>query len=216
MKRRAVEAPFDRELADLPAAARWRVWMARVEAVLFAAAEPAPRAALAAVVGEACPLEALIADIRAELAERPYEIVAAAGGWRLRTRPGFAPALRAAWRAGGSSGCPSGCPSGWGQDGGAAVQLTAADAALLAAVAYRQPVTRRELEDLLGRSVDADAVGRLRAAGLVAAGPRAARPGAPPTYVTTAGFLDQFGLESLADLPDLDDLAVLGLAGDRR
>lgn len=207
MKRVAVEAPFDRELADLPAAARWRVWMARVEAVLFAAAEPAPRAALAAVVGEACPLEALIADIRAELAERPYEIVAAAGGWRLRTRPGFAPALRAAWRAGG--------PSGWEQDGGAAVQLTAADAALLAAVAYRQPVTRRELEDLLGRSVDADAVGRLRAAGLVAAGPRAARPGAPPTYVTTAGFLDQFGLESLADLPDLDDLAALGLAGDR-
>lgn len=212
MKRVADEAPFDRELADLPAAARWRAWMARVEAVLFAAAEPAPRAALAAVVGEACPLEALIADIRAELAERPYEIVAAAGGWRLRTRPGFAPALRAAWRAGGSSGGLG----GWRQDGRAAVQLTAADAALLAAVAYRQPVTRRELEDLLGRSVDADAVGRLRAAGLVAAGPRAARPGAPPTYVTTAGFLDQFGLESLADLPDLDDLAALGLAGDRR
>ena len=87
-----------------------------------------------------------------------------------------------------------------------------AEQLLLANIAYHQPVSRRDLDRLLGRTVDADAVGRLCAVGLVGPGPRSPRPGAPLTFVTTDAFLDQFGLESLADLPDLDDLRAMGLA----
>lgn len=189
------DLPFDRALADLPPELRWREWMSRVEAVIFASPTPVPRTVLARVVGDDCPLDAVIADIRNELRTRPYDLVAVAGGWHHRTRPHLAPVLQAVRPA-----------------GPALLALGPADQLLLATIAYHQPVTRRDLERLLGRIVDADAVGRLRAAGLVGAGPRSPRPGAPLTFVTTDAFLDQFGLESLADLPDLDDLRAMGLA----
>ncbi len=80
----------DPDLAGLPPEARWRAWMGRVEAVLFASPVPVPREALARVVGPDCRLDALIADIRDELRARPYELVAVAGGWQLRTRAEFA------------------------------------------------------------------------------------------------------------------------------
>lgn len=191
----ADDLPFERALADLPPELRWREWMSRVEAVIFASPTPVPRAVLARVVGDDCPLDAVIADIRNELRTRPYDLVVVAGGWHHRTRPHLAPVLRAV------------CPTG-----PALPALGPADQLLLATIAYHQPVTRRDLERLLGRTVDADAVGRLRAAGLVGPGPRSPRPGAPLTFVTTDAFLDQFGLESLADLPDLDDLRAIGLA----
>lgn len=191
----AAEA-IDRELSDLSPPARWRVWMERAEAIIFAAAEPVSRAALARAVGADCPVEALIDDIRAELRDRPYDIVAVAGGWRFRTRPRLGPLLRAVDKT----------------PAAAVPPLNAADLLLLAAVAYHQPATRRDIEGLLGRAVSADAVARLRAAGLVGPGPRDPRPGAPATIVTTDGFLDYFGLESLADLPDVADLQALGLA----
>lgn len=198
MAHRPADAPFDRELTGLPPERRWREWMSRIEAVVFAAAAPVPRAVLAQLVGTDCPLDAVIADIRTELSNRPYDLVAVAGGWHHRTRPHLAPVLRAAR---GLTGSATDAPA-----------LGAADGLLLATIAYHQPVTRRDLERLLGRVVDADAVGRLRAAGLVGPGPRSPRQGAPQTFVTTEAFLDQFGLESLADLPDLDDLRALGLA----
>ena len=189
------DLPFDRTLADLPPELRWREWMSRVEAVIFASPTPVPRAVLARVVGDDRPLDAVIADIRNELRPRPYDLVAVAGGWHHRTRPHLAPVLRAVRPTG------SGLPA-----------LGPTDQLLLATIAYHQPVTRRDLERLLGRTVDPDAVGRLRAAGLVGPGPRSPRPGTPLTFVTTDAFLDQFGLESLADLPDLDDLQAMGLA----
>ena len=66
---------LDTELEDLPAPARWREWMGRVEAAIFASAEPVLRENLARVVGKACNLELIIDDIRDELRGRPYEIV---------------------------------------------------------------------------------------------------------------------------------------------
>lgn len=197
MARRSNEPPFDRELAGLPPAARWREWMSRVEAVVFAASAPVPRAVLAQLIGEGCPLDAVIADIRAELRDRPYDLVPVAGGWHHRTRPHLAPTLRVARRV---TGGPDIAPG-----------LNAMDGLLLATIAYHQPVTRRDLERLLGRTIETDAVTRLRRSGLVGPGPRSPRPGAPLTYVTTDAFLDAFGLESLADLPGLDDLRAMGL-----
>lgn len=93
---RARSRAFDLALAGLPPEARWRAWMGHVEAVLFASPTPVPRETLARVVGPECRLDALIADIRDELRARPYELVAVAGGWQLRTRAEFAPAIRAA------------------------------------------------------------------------------------------------------------------------
>lgn len=185
---------LDTELAGLPQAQRWREWMARVEAVLFASAEPVGPEALARVVGRDCALDLLIDDIAAELADRPYEIARIGGGWLLRTRPRHAAAIQAA-RA----------------EAGADRDLTRAEALILTIIAYSQPVTRAEIARLTGREVSRDLVARLHRQGLIARGPRSPEPGAPYTFVTAPGFLVQFGLESLRDLPDLEALEDAGL-----
>lgn len=77
-------AGFDRELDDLPQELRWREWMGRIEAVLFASASPVTREDLARVVGQGASVEMLIDDIQAELAGRPYELCNVAGGGRGR------------------------------------------------------------------------------------------------------------------------------------
>jgi len=186
---------LDTELADLPVAARWRTWMGRVEAAVFAAAAPVSREALARVVGRGCHLEALIGDIRHELRDRPYELVAVAGGWSFRTRAGYCEAIRA---AGGAAETPD---------------LSKFEALALTAIAYFQPVTRAQIGEFLGREVSRDVIANLRAAGLIGAGPRSPQPGAPYNYVTTAGFLAYFGFESLRDLPDIEQLRDAGLLG---
>jgi segregation and condensation protein B len=76
---------FDRELGDLPPELRWREWMMRVEAVIFASAEPVTRETLARVVGKDCSIDLLIDDLHEELRSRPYELVSVAGGWQHRT-----------------------------------------------------------------------------------------------------------------------------------
>lgn len=185
---------LDRELADLPAELRWREWMRRIEAVLFASATPVPRADLARVVGQDVSVDLVVEDLAADLEGRSFEVARVADGWFLRTRPAFAPAIRAAARAG-------------GQD----LDLRAFDVAVLAAIAYNQPVTRDELKDIFGKDVSRDLIGRLHARDLIAMGPRAPRRGAPHTFVTTDRFLVAFGLTSLADLPDRVELEDAGL-----
>ena len=100
---------FDRELEHLPPALRWREWMARVEAVIFAAPDPVSRETLLRVVGRDCNLDLIIDDIRAELADRPYELVRVAGGWQHRTRPSLAEAIRTAFRHCRGRGKPERC-----------------------------------------------------------------------------------------------------------
>ena len=87
---------LDTELAALPQALRWREWMARVEAVLFAASGPVTREMLSRVVGGDCSLDLLIGDLATELSDRPYEIARIAGGWQFRTRSQHAAAIRVA------------------------------------------------------------------------------------------------------------------------
>ena len=77
---------LDRELEDLPPTARWREWMGRVEAVIFACRSPVSREILARVVGKNCPLESILDDIRKELRGRPHELVMVAG---FRDVPSF-------------------------------------------------------------------------------------------------------------------------------
>ena len=186
--------PLDTELADLPQALRWREWMVRVEAVLFASSEPVGRDVLARVVGRDCALDLLIEDVSAELAGRPYEIARIAGGWQLHTRPQHAAVIRAARG-----------------EGDVTRDLTHNEALVLTIIAYMQPVTRGVISRLTGREVSRDLIARLHRQGLIARGPRSPEPGAPYTYVTTPGFLVQFGLETLRDLPDLEALEDAGL-----
>jgi segregation and condensation protein B len=187
--------PFDRELAALPAEARWREWLRRIEAILFASAAPVSRTALARVVGQGVAVELLVDDLAAELAGRPYEVVRAGDGWALRTRPAYAPAIRAAADAGGQ-----------------ALNLSEFDMAVLAAIAFHQPIGREGLRGIFGREIGRDLIGRLAARDLIATGPREPRRGAPYTFVTTPAFLAAFGMESLRDLPDAEQIADAGLA----
>ena len=192
---RKPDGELDLELEDLPAPARWREWMSRVEAVIFASAEPVLRESLAHVVGRGCNLDLIIDDIRDELSGRPYELVSVAGGWSFRTKLGFGDAIRAAI------------------GGPQKTELSRSNALVLMAIAYFQPITRGELSQFLGREVSRDAIAALRAEGLIAAGPRSPQPGAPYAYVTTPGFLSHFGFESLRDLPDIEKLEDAGLLG---
>jgi segregation and condensation protein B len=195
MGRRArVPEPLDLDLADLPPEARWREWMARVEAVIFASPEPVGREALARIVGSDCNLELIIDDIRAELADRPYELVAVAGGWQHRTKLRFADTIRAATGL------------------GAPVRsLSQSENLVLMCIAYYQPITRGELGQFFGREVSRDLIGHLRSLGFIASGPRSPTPGAPYTYVTTPTFLSHFGFDTLRDLPDREMLEDAGL-----
>jgi segregation and condensation protein B len=197
MSRRAkADFSLDLELEDLPPELRWREWMGRVEAVIFASAQPVLRESLARVVGKACKLDLLIDDIREELRGRPYELVSVAGGWSFRTRLGHAAAIRAA-----------------GVVNEPAAELSRREALVLMTVAYFQPVTRGELGQFFGMEVSRDTIAALRQTGFIAAGPRSPQPGAPYAYVTTPAFLSHFGFESLRDLPDIEKLGDAGLLG---
>tara|TARA_R100001369_G_scaffold11704_5_gene25449 strand:- start:10075 stop:10707 length:633 start_codon:yes stop_codon:yes gene_type:complete len=194
MAKHQTAADLDRALADLPPELRWREWMRRIEAVLFASASPVPRADLARVVGQEVSVVLLIEDLISDLADRPYVVVQVADGWMLQTRPAYAPAIRAAADVG---------------DQG--LDLNEFETAVLAAIAYHQPITRDGLKDIFGKEVSRNLIGRLNAQDLIATGPRSPLRGAPYTFVTTELFLVTFALESLRDLPDREQLEDAGM-----
>lgn len=195
----AMSDKFDRELADHAFEDRWRIWMGRVDAVIFASPQPTSREVLTRVVGDDCNLDRLIADLQRELEGRPYELAEVAGGFQHRTRPAYATAIRAA-----------------GVIRDAQPDLTQRDLTILIAVAYFQPITRSDLSTILGKAVSRDAISALTRKGLIAAGPRSPQPGAPYTYVTTQRFLQEFDFKSLRELPDMEKLAEAGLLDRER
>ena len=201
MARDRAETDLDRELEDLPPDLRWREWMRRIEAVLFASASPVPREDLARVVGQDASVDLLVEDLAADLEGRSFEVAQVAGGWMLRTRPAYGPVIRAAADVGAQN-----------------LDLREFDVAVLAAIAWHQPITRDGLKAIFGREISRDLIGRLHARGLIGTGPRSPRRGAPYTFVTTEQFLVAFGLESLQDLPDreqMEDAGVMSATGDQ-
>ncbi len=185
---------LDRELTWLPEMERWRTWMGRVEATIFAAPEPVRREVLEGLIGAGVDLDSLLRDIEVELQARPYEIVQVAGGFQLRTRPEFAGAIRAS-----------------NVLGPPRPELSQRELTVLMAIAYFQPITRADLSTILGKSISRDVIAHLAKRGYVAAGHRSPLPGAPYSYVTTAHFLQAFGFNSLKDLPDMEKLTEAGL-----
>jgi segregation and condensation protein B len=195
-RRREGDEPLDVELLDLPPAARWREWMLRVEAAVFASPKPVAREALVRLVGEACRFDDLIADLIHELRGRPYDLTLVAGGYALRTKTRFAPAIRVAH------------PDLGRDDVG---DLTRTEIFALTAIAYLQPVTRGEISRLAGREISRDVIAALKRCGLIDGAIRAPQPGAPFAYVTTKTFLEAFGFATFRDLPDLERLKAEGL-----
>lgn len=190
------ESELDRELADLPPELRWREWMRRIEAVLFASASPVPREDLQRVVGQGASVDLLVEDLAADLEGRSFEVSKVADGWMFRTRPAYAPAIRAA-----------------ADVSDQLLDFSEFDIAVLASIAYHQPITRDGLKEIFGKEISRDLIGRLHAHGLIGTGPRSPLRGAPYTFVTTAHFLVAFGLESLRDLPDQELTEDAGLSG---
>jgi segregation and condensation protein B len=195
-RRREGDEPLDVELLDLPPAGRWREWMLRVEAAVFASPKPVAREALVRLVGEACRFDDLIADLIHELRGRPYDLTLVAGGYALRTKTRFAPAIRVAH------------PDLGRDDVG---DLTRTEIFALTAIAYLQPVTRGEISRLAGREISRDVIAALKRCGLIDGAIRAPQPGAPFAYVTTKTFLEAFGFATFRDLPDLERLKAEGL-----
>jgi segregation and condensation protein B len=143
-----------------------------------------------------CRFDELIADLAHELRGRPYDLVQVAGGYTLRTKTRFAPAIRAVHP---------------GRAGDEVADLTRTETFALTAIAYLQPVTRGEISRLAGREISRDVIASLKRHGLIDGAIRAPQPGAPFAYVTTRTFLEAFGLASLRDLPDLERLKAEGM-----
>jgi chromosome segregation and condensation protein ScpB len=113
----------------------------------------------------------------------------------FRTRAAYAPAIRAA-----------------ADVGDQLLDLSEFDVAVLAAIAYHQPITRDGLKDIFGKEISRDLIGRLHVRDLIGIGPRSPRRGAPYTFVTTERFLTAFGLESIRDLPDPEQMQDAGIS----
>ena len=162
-----------------------------IEALLFAAAEPLSEEALARHLDEAADVTGLLREVAESYAGRGVNLVRLAGGWAFRTAPDLAPKLRI--------------------ERPVARKLSRAAVETLAVIAYHQPVTRAEVEEIRGVALGKGTIDTLMEAGWVRPKGRRAGPGRPLLWVTTPGFLVHFGLDSLSELPGVDELHAAGL-----
>jgi len=162
-----------------------------LEAALLAAQEPLPISELRKMFDEeigADTIRRLLEELREAWKERGVELAATASGWRFQTRASYQKFLERIH--------PEKAP-----------RYSRAVLETLAIVAYRQPVTRGDIEELRGVTVSAEVIGRLEARGWVEVIGHKEVPGRPALYATTKTFLDDLGLRSLQELPPLEDIA---------
>ncbi len=166
-----------------------------LEALLFASAEPLAAADLAPFLGEGADVGALLALLAERYADRGVNLVRRGEGWAFRTAPDLEYLLR--------------------RDAHETRPLSRAALETLAIIAYHQPATRAEIEEVRGVATGKGTIDLLMEAGWVRMRGRRRTPGRPVTYATTEAFLDHFGLEALSDLPGLEDLKGAGLLSGR-
>jgi len=162
-----------------------------LEAALLAAGEPVSVAALQRLFDEevgAETLRRLLEELREEWNGRAVELVSLASGWRFQTRLDFQPFLERLRQE---------RPPRYSR----AVMET------LAIIAYRQPATRGDIEDLRGVSVSASIIQALESRGWIDVVGHRETPGRPALYATTKSFLDDLGLRTLEELPPLEEIA---------
>ncbi len=165
------------------------------EALLFAATEPMPEATIAARLPEGVVVADVLAALKQEYAHRGVRLVRVGARWLFRTADDLAWLLSASGRE--------------------IRKLSRAALETLAIIAYHQPTTRAEIEDIRGVAVAKGTLDVLMETGWVKLRGRRRAPGRPITYGTTDGFLMHFGLEAIGDLPGLDELRGAGLFDGR-
>ena len=158
------------------------------EALIFASAEPVGVRAIGQALPDDAEPEAVLAALQARYAGRGVELVEVAGGWQFRTAPDMAERLQRV--------VPQ--PR----------RLPRAAMETLAIVAYHQPCTRPEIEEMRGASLSQQTLDALLEAELIAPAGRRETPGRPVLWATTPAFLSQFGLRGLTDLPRREELLV--------
>ncbi len=162
-----------------------------VEAMLFAATEPVSLAKLSEFLPSGVDALSIIEDLQANYANRGVNLVQVAGDYMLRTSADVAFVLK--------------------RETVQQKKLTKAGLETLSIVAYHQPVTRAEIEDIRGVAISKGTLDTLLDIGWVRMRGRRKTPGRPVTYGTTDGFLRHFGLNEITDLPGLHELKAAGL-----
>jgi segregation and condensation protein B len=180
---------------DVPERPDEREAMRVAEAVLFASAAPLSAEELAARLPEGADIEAILQNLVVLYADRGVNLVRVAGKWTFRTASDLAYILS--------------------RDVVEQKKLSRAAMETLAIIAYHQPVTRAEIEDIRGVATSKGTLDLLLETGWVRLRGRRRVPGRPVTYGTTPAFLEHFGLDAIGDLPGLEELKGAGFIEGR-
>lgn len=165
------------------------------EAIVFASAEPVSLRALAARLPEGVNVPAVMEEVRRQYERRGVNLVRVGDAWAFRTADDLAFLMS--------------------RDAVQQKKLSRAALEVLAIIAYHQPVTRAEIEEIRGVETSKGTLDTLLETGWVRLRGRRKAPGRPVTYGTTEAFLDHFGLEEVRDLPGMDELKGAGLLSPR-
>lgn len=166
-----------------------------IEALLFSAAEPVRESDLAQRLSDPGQLDPALKTLRGLYENRGVELYKAGDAWAFRTAPDLGDALKI--------------------ERSTVRRLSRAAIETLAVIAYHQPVTRAEIEEIRGVGQSRGTLDLLLEAGWIKPGRRRQTPGRPLTWITTQAFLDHFGLENVGDLPGIADLKASGLLDKR-
>lgn len=169
--------------------------MRMLEALLFAARAPLNLDDLARRLPADCDTAARLADLQRVYENRGINLVRRGHGWAFRTAPDLGHLMT--------------------EERETPKRLSRAAMETLAIIAYQQPVSRAEIENVRGVAISRGTLDQLVEANWIKPGRRRETPGRPVTWVTTPEFLDHFGLEGLADLPSLEELRASGLLDTR-
>ena len=166
-----------------------------LEAILFAASEPLPEKAVAERMPDGADIAALLNELQKTYANRGVNLIQAGKSWAFRTAPDLSAQMAVQRQK--------------------VRKLGRAMIETMAVIAYHQPVTRAEVEEIRGVGFNRGTLDALFEAGWIRPVGRRKTPGRPVTWGTTDRFLDHFGLESLSDLPGIEELKAAGLLDKR-
>jgi segregation and condensation protein B len=166
-----------------------------LEALIFASGEPVPEKVMEERLPEGADISALVQELSSHYKNRGVNLIKVGRNWAFRTAPELGQQLMV--------------------DRTVTRNLSRAAVEILAIIAYHQPVTRAEIEEIRGVGLSKGTMDVLLEAGWIKPRGRRRTPGKPVTWGSTDKFLDQFGLESLDNLPGMDDLKAAGLLDKR-
>ena len=166
-----------------------------IEAILFATAEPQSKVQIENRMPHGSDVAEALVQVRKRYKDRGVNLVKAGEGWAFRTAPDLGFLMQ--------------------KEQVEVRKLSRAGIETLAIIAYHQPVTRAEIEEIRGVSVSSGTVDMLMELDWIKLGRRRMTPGRPVTFIVTQAFLDHFGLENSRDLPGVKELREAGLLDNR-